>query len=176
MRVETFVLDYLRKTKNKKLTTEIIKESFVDTLHVGDSVLYQGEESVIIGFDVFGAWLVNEIELRTRDIQDVNINFFTYPLLLCKYYDCNYLYYSTYEITEIDLLKYKMKYNFLSKLNFEPCLEDTYYFKPYLNKSVFQIFCKYCLDKIVSGVIGLSVCIVFMLCIIYCIKSSGMTL
>ena len=59
MRVETFVLDYLRKTKNKRLTTEILKESFVDTFHVGDSFLYQGEESVIIGFDVFGAWLVN---------------------------------------------------------------------------------------------------------------------
>ena len=34
MRVETFVLDYLKRTKNKRLTTELLKESFVDTFHV----------------------------------------------------------------------------------------------------------------------------------------------
>ena len=60
MKLEEFVLEYLKKTKKKRMTTELIKESFIDTFHVGDSFLYQGEKSVIIGFNEFGAWIVEE--------------------------------------------------------------------------------------------------------------------
>ena len=47
-----------------------------------------------------------------------------------------------YEISEVDLIKYKIKYDFLRKLNFQPCIEKTEDFESYLNKNVFQIFCK----------------------------------
>ena len=47
-----------------------------------------------------------------------------------------------YEISEVNLIKYKIKYDFLRRLNFQPCLAETDGFESYLNKSVFQIFCK----------------------------------
>lgn len=176
MKVENFVLDYLRKTKNKILTTEVIKEAYVDTFHVGDSFLYVNsflrlvEKSVIIGFDKFGAWLVTEEALKNRNLQEYGMYFVTYPLLLCNYYDSVYRYTTKgYEMSEIDWLKYKMQYDFLRKLKFEPCLEDTYYFKPYLGKSLFQIFWKSHLEKIVYS----GICILFIVCLIYLIKNSG---
>lgn len=98
----------------------------------------EGEKSVIIGFDALGAWIFKEDDLKTNSIQEENMKFISYQLLLCSYYDSEYLdTTSGYEISEIDLLKYKMQYDFLRRLTFEPCLEDTYYFNAYLNKSIF---------------------------------------
>ena len=98
----------------------------------------EGKKSVIIGFDALGAWIFKEDDLKTNSIQEENMKFISYQLLLCSYYDSEYLdTTSGYEISEIDLLKYKMQYDFLRRLTFEPCLEDTYYFNAYLNKSIF---------------------------------------
>lgn len=60
MKREKFILGYLIKTKKKILTTEILKEAYVDMFHVGDSFMLIEEKSVILGFDKFGAWLVKE--------------------------------------------------------------------------------------------------------------------
>lgn len=43
MKVDKFILDYLKRTKKKRFTIDVLKESFVDTFHVGDSFLYRGE-------------------------------------------------------------------------------------------------------------------------------------
>lgn len=143
MKVEDFILFYLRKTKNKRLTKEVLKDAYADTFHIGDSFLYQSEEiRVIIGFSMNGAWIIKETDLRNKDIKEEKMNFIPY-ILLCQYYDCSYLYkYKTYEISEVDFLKYKMQYEFFRNFYFKPCLEKTEGFEPYLNKSVFQIFCK----------------------------------
>ena len=143
MKLEEFVLDYLKKTKKKRMTTELIKESFIDTFHVGDSFLGIVEKSVIIGFNEFGAWVVEEEALQNQDIQPQSTYCVPYQILLGRYYDSDFSYKKKeYEISEVDLLKYKIKYDFLRKLNFQPCIEKTEGFEPYLNKSVFQIFCK----------------------------------
>ena len=143
MKLEEFVLEYLKKTKKKRMTTELIKESFIDTFHVGDSFLGIVEKSVIIGFNEFGAWLVEEEALQNQDIQPQSTYCVPYQILLGRYYDSDFSYKKKeYEISEVDLIKYKIKYDFLRKLNFQPCIEKTDGFEPYLNKSVFQIFCK----------------------------------
>lgn len=40
MKREKFILSCLIKTKKKRFTIDVLKESFVDTFHVGDSFLY----------------------------------------------------------------------------------------------------------------------------------------
>ena len=143
MKLEEFVLEYLKKTKKKRMTTELLKESFIDTFHVGDSFLGIVEKSVIIGFNEFGAWVVEEEALQNQDIQPQSTYCVPYQILLGRYYDSDFSYKKKeYEISEVDFLKYKIKYDFLRKLNFQPCIEKTEGFEPYLNKSVFQIFCK----------------------------------
>ena len=143
MKLEEFVLEYLKKTKKKRMTTELLKESFIDTFHVGDSFLGIVEKSVIIGFNEFGAWVVEEEALQNQDIQPQSTYCVPYQILLGRYYDSDFSYKKKeYEISEVDLIKYKIKYDFLRKLNFQPCIEKTEGFEPYLNKSVFQIFCK----------------------------------
>ena len=149
MKLEEFVLEYLKKTKKKRMTTELLKESFIDTFHVGDSFIYGDrflgivEKSVIIGFNEFGAWVVEEEALQNQDIQPQSTYCVPYQILLGRYYDSDFSYKKKeYEISEVNLIKYKIKYDFLRKLNFQPCIEKTECFEPYLNKSVFQIFCK----------------------------------
>ena len=143
MKLEEFVLEYLKKTKKKRMTTELIKESFIDTFHVGDRFLGIVEKSVIIGFNEFGACVVEEEALQNQDIQPQSTYCVPYQILLDRYYDSDFSYKKKeYEISEVDLLKYKIKYDFLRKLNFQPCIEKTECFEPYVNKSVFQIFCK----------------------------------
>ena len=149
MKIEDFILCYLRKTKNKRLTKEVLKDAYADTFHVGDSFIYGDrflgiiEKSVIIGFNEFGAWLVEEEALQNQDIQPQSTYCVPYQILLGRYYDSDFSYKKKeYEISEVDLIKYKIKYDFLRKLNFQPCIEKTEDFEPYLNKSVFQIFCK----------------------------------
>ena len=149
MKLEEFVLEYLKKTKKKRMTTELIKESFIDTFHVGDSFIYGDrflgivEKSVIIGFNEFGAWVVEEEALQNQDIQPQSTYCVPYQILLGRYYDSDFSYKKKeYEISEVDLIKYKIKYDFLRRLNFQPCIEKTEDFESYLNKNVFQIFCK----------------------------------
>ena len=149
MKLEEFVLEYLKKTKKKRLTKEVLKDAYADTFHVGDSFIYGDrflgivEKSVIIGFNEFGAWLVEEEALQNQDIQPQSTYCVPYQILLGRYYDSDFSYKKKeYEISEVDFLKYKIKYDFLRKLNFQPCIEKTEGFEPYLNKSVFQIFCK----------------------------------
>ena len=143
MKLEEFVLEYLKKTKKKRMTTELIKESFIDTFHVGDRFLGIVEKSVIIGFNEFGAWLVEEEALQNQDIQPQSTYCVPYQILLGRYYDSDFSYKKKeYEISEVDLIKYKIKYDFLRRLNFQPCLAETDYFESYLNKNAFQIFCK----------------------------------
>ena len=149
MKLEEFVLEYLKKTKKKRMTTELLKESFIDTFHVGDSFIYGDrflgivEKSVIIGFNEFGACVVEEEALQNQDIQPQSTYCVPYQILLGRYYDSDFSYKKKeYEISEVDLIKYKIKYDFFRKLNFQPCLVETDYFESYLNKSVFQIFCK----------------------------------
>ena len=149
MKLEEFVLEYLKKTKKKRMTTELIKESFIDTFHVGDSFIYGDrflgivEKSVIIGFNEFGALVVEEEELQNQDIQPQSTYCVPYQILLGRYYDSDFSYKKKeYEISEVDFLKYKMQYEFFRNLDFKPCIKKTECFEPYLNKSVFQIFCK----------------------------------
>ena len=142
MKLEEFVLEYLKKTKKKRMTTELLKESFIDTFHVGDR-LGIVEKSVIIGFNEFGACVVEEEALQNQDIQPQSTYCVPYQILLGRYYDSDFSYKKKeYEISEVDFLQYKMQYEFFRNLDFKPCLEKTDGFEPYLNKSVFQIFCK----------------------------------
>ena len=92
MRLEEFVLEYLKKTKKKRMTTELIKESFIDTFHVGDRFLGIVEKSVIIGFNEFGAWLVEEEALQNQDIQPQSTYCVPYQILRCRYYDSDFSY------------------------------------------------------------------------------------
>ena len=143
MKLEEFVLEYLKKTKKKRMTTELIKESFIDTFHAGDRFLGIVEKSVIIGFNEFGALVVEEEALQNQDIQPQSTYCVPYQILLGRYYDSDFSYKKKeYEISEVDFLKYKMQYKFFRNLDFKPCIEKTDGFEPYLNKSVFQIFCK----------------------------------
>ena len=144
MKIEDFILFYLRKTKNKRLTKEVLKDAYVDTFHIGDSFLYQSEEIwIIIGFSMNGAWIIKETDLRNKDIKEEKMNFIPYLRLLYLYCDSVYGYKKRgCEISEVGFLKYKMQYEFFRNLDFKPCLEKTDGFEPYLNKSVFQIFCK----------------------------------
>lgn len=154
MKREKFILGYLIKTKNKILTTEILKEAYVDTFHVGDSFMLMEEKSVILGFDEFGAWLVKESALKDNSIKTRALNCIPYPLLVSQYYASAYKYTKIdYKISEVDLVKYKMLYGFLRHLQFIPCLDETDYFESYLNKSAFQIVCKSIVEKISSGLI-----------------------
>ena len=161
MKIEDFILCYLRKTKNKRLTKEVLKDAYLDTFHIGDSFLYQSDgEWVIIGFSMHGAWIIKETDLRNKDIKEEKMSFIPYLRLLYLYCDSVYGYKKRgCEISEVDLLKYKIKYDFLRKLNFQPCLEKTDGFEPYLNKSVFQIFCKAHAKKIfeVLGYVGIGI-------------------
>ena len=143
MKLDEFVLEYLKKTKKKRLTKEVLKDAYADTFHVGDRFLGIVEKSVIIGFNEFGALVVEEEALQNQDIQPQSTYCVPYQILLGRYYDSDFSYKKKeYEISEVDFLKYKIKYDFLRKLNFQPCIEKTEGFEPYLNKSVFQIFCK----------------------------------
>ena len=166
MKLEEFVLEYLKKTKKKRMTTELIKESFIDTFHVGDSFIYGDrflgivEKSVIIGFNEFGAWLVEEEALQNQDIQPQSTYCVPYQILLGRYYDSDFSYKKKeYEISEVDFLKYKMQYEFFRNLDFKPCLAETDYFESYLNKNAFQIFCTSHAKKIfeVLGYVGIGI-------------------
>lgn len=69
------------------------------------------------------------------------------------------------EISEVDLLKYKMQYEFFRNFDFKPCLENIDGFASYMDKSVFQIFCKkHHIELIVSIMLYLCVCIVYIIC------------
>lgn len=162
MKIETFIIDYLRKTKKKKFTKEILEEAFVNTFHVGDSFLYSEGKAVIVGFDVFGAWVIKEADLKNKNLKEERMNFITYPLLLGKYYDYGYLYKQKgYEISDVDLLKYKMQYSFLRGLKEEPCIEDTYYFKSYMDKSIVKIFCMVHSELVTDLFAVCALCILF---------------
>lgn len=166
MKLEEFVLEYLKKTKKKRMTTELIKESFIDTFHVGDSFIYGDsflcivEKSVIIGFNEFGACVVEEEALQNQDIQPQSTYCVPYQILLGRYYDSDFSYKKKeYEISEVDFLKYKMQYKFFRNLDFQPCLAETDYFESYLNKNAFQIFCTSHAKKIfeVLGYVGIGI-------------------
>lgn len=172
MKLEEFVLEYLKKTKKKRMTTELIKESFIDTFHVGDSFIHGDrflgivEKSVIIGFNEFGAWVVEEEALQNQDIQPQSTYCVPYQILLGRYYDSDFSYKKKeYEISEVDFLKYKIKYDFLRKLDCKPCLAETDYFESYLNKNAFQIFCTSHAKKIfdVLGYVGLGLLFIAMI-------------
>lgn len=172
MKLEEFVLEYLKKTKKKRMTTELLKESFIDTFHVGDSFIHGDrflgivEKSVIIGFNEFGAWVVEEEALQNQDIQPQSTYCVPYQILLGRYYDSDFSYKKKeYEISEVDFLKYKIKYDFLRKLDCKPCLAETDYFESYLNKNAFQIFCTSHAKKIfdVLGYVGLGLLFIAMI-------------
>ena len=91
MKIEDFILCYLRKTKKKRLTKEVLKDAYVDTFHIGDSFSYQSEEIwLIIGFSMNGAWIIKETDLRNKDIRAEKMNFIPYLRLL--YFCCDYVY------------------------------------------------------------------------------------
>ena len=92
MKLEEFVLEYLKKTKKKRITTELIKESFIDTFHVGDRFLGIVEKSVIIGFNEFGACVVEEEALQNQDIQPQSTYCVPYQILRGRYYDSDFSY------------------------------------------------------------------------------------
>ena len=92
MKLEEFVLEYLKKTKKKRMTTELIKESFIDTFHVGDRFLGIVEKSVIRGFNEFGVCVVEEKALQNQDIQPQSTYCVPYQILRGRYYDSDFSY------------------------------------------------------------------------------------